>query len=253
MIKQMGQIAQVQNQLQNAASKPTQFNAALPMRLEVMEKLQGIRYMIKVGNIAMETKSIKELEIGGKYWAMMGKSSSGSITLSNLIKQPHLLKDQNMPLKLSSEILQEFLQDGTNPFDTMKNFLSDRLANAESKWEFTFLSHMLMSLRHKVLTLPLHYDDEKKDGLMQLRKKKFENQNALEFYSVFANLGATWGILRNIEGEIRLDISVMYESVARLLKNNLHELAFISQAHINVDSKITPLYDFNDFLLDLEG
>ena len=32
MIKQMGQIAQVQNQLQNAASKPTQFNAALPMR-----------------------------------------------------------------------------------------------------------------------------------------------------------------------------------------------------------------------------
>lgn len=110
-----------------------------------------------------------------------------------------------------------------------------------------------MSLRHKVLTLPLHYDDEKKDGLMQLRKKKFENQNALEFYSVFANLGATWGILRNIEGEIRLDISVMYESVARLLKNNLHELAFISQAHINVDSKIAPLYDFNDFLLDLEG
>ena len=156
MIKQMGQIAQVQNQLQNAASKPTQFNAALPMRLEVMEKLQGIRYMIKVGNIAMEPKSIQELEIGGKYWAMMGNSSSGSITLSNLIKQPHLLKDQNMPLKLSSEVLQEFLQDGTNPFDTMKNFLSDRLANAESKWEFTFLSHMLMSLRHKVLTLPLH-------------------------------------------------------------------------------------------------
>ena len=66
MIKQMGQIAQVQNQLQNAASKPTQFNAALPMRLEVMEKLQGIRYLIQVGNIAMETKSIKEFEIGGK-------------------------------------------------------------------------------------------------------------------------------------------------------------------------------------------
>ena len=89
MIKQMGQIAQVQNQLQNAASKPTQFNAALPMRLEVMEKLQGIRYMIKVGNIAMETKSIKELEIGGKYWAMMGKTLGGllrfQISSNNLI------------------------------------------------------------------------------------------------------------------------------------------------------------------------
>ena len=65
--------------------------------------------------------------------------------------------------------MQEFLK-GENPFDVMKGFLSERLASAESRWEFAFLSHMLMSLKQKVLTIPLRYDDESKDGLMQLKK-----------------------------------------------------------------------------------
>ncbi|WP_273212176.1 hypothetical protein [Helicobacter rodentium] len=252
MIKQLSQLAQVQNTLQNSANKPTQFNASLPMRLEVMEKMQGIRYMLKVGNIAMETKSLKELEIGGKYWAQMARGSAGGITLSNLIKQPDLLKEQNVPLKLSSEAMQEFLK-GENPFDVMKGFLSDRLANAESRWEFAFLSHMLMSLKQKVLTIPLHYDDESKDGLMQLRKKRIGEQECLEFYSVFANLGATWGLLWNFKEGVRLDISVMYEGVARLLRENLKELEFIRETNISVDSGIVPLYDFSNSLLDLEG
>lgn len=252
MIKQLSQLAQVQNTLQNSTSKPAQFNAALPMKLEVMEKMQGIRYMLKVGNIAMETKSLKELEVGGKYWAQMGRGSTGAITLSNLIKQPNLLKDQNLPLKLSSEAMQQFLE-GENPFDVMKGFLSERLANAESRWEFAFLSHMLMSLKQKVLTIPLHYDDESKDGLMQLRKKRVGLEECLEFYSVFANLGATWGMLWNFKDGVRLDISVMYEGVARLLRENLGELEFIRETNISVDSTIVPLYEFSNSLLDLEG
>ncbi|MDE5602315.1 MAG: hypothetical protein K2I71_00100 [Helicobacter sp.] len=252
MIKHLGQLTQIQNKLQNSASQPTQFNAVLPMRLEVMEKMQGIRYMLKIGNITMQTKSVKELEIGKKYWAIMGKSN-GSITLSNLIKQPDLLKTQNTPLKLDAEAMAQFLKEGENPFETMKGFLIDRLTQAESKWEFAFLSHMLMSLKQKVLTLPLYYDDEKKDGFLQLRKKKANNQDYLEFYSVFANLGATWGYLCKLDNNIKLDISVMYESVAKLLKNNLNELEFINQVDIYTNSEIKPLYDFNDFLLDLEG
>lgn len=214
--------------------------------------MQGIRYMLKVGNIAMETKSLKELEIGGRYWAQMARGSTGGITLSNLIKQPDLLKEQNVPLRLSSETMREFLQ-GENPFDVMKGFLSERLANAESRWEFAFLSHMLMSLKQKVLTLPLHYDDESKEGLMQMRKKKVGSQECLEFYSVFANLGATWGLLWDFKEGVRLDISVMYEGVARLLRENLGELEFIYETNINVDGGIVPLYDFSDSLLDLEG
>ncbi|WP_104721329.1 hypothetical protein [Helicobacter mesocricetorum] len=252
MIKQLRELTQIQNNLQNLATQPAQFNATLPIRLEVMEKMQGIRYMLKVGNITMETKSLKELEIGGKYWAIMGKSN-GSITLSNLIKQPDLLKTQNIPLKLSSEAMAQFLKEGDNPFETMKGFLIDRLAQAESKWEFAFLSHMLLSLKQKVLTLPLHYDDKEKDGFLQLRKKRVNNQDYLEFYSVFANLGATWGYLYKLDNHIKLDINVMYESIAKLLKNNLNELAFINQVNIYTNSEIKPLYDFNDFLLDLEG
>ncbi|MCI5968511.1 hypothetical protein [Helicobacter sp.] len=251
MIKQLHQLAQVQNTLQNSA-KTTQFNATLPIKLEVMEKLQGIRYMLKVGNTAMKTKSLKELQIGGKYWAMMGRTSTGSITLSNLIKQPNLLKDSNIPLKLNEKTLEQFLKNSENPFDVMKGFLTERLANAESKWEFAFLSHMLMSLRHKVLTLPLRYDDSK-DGFMQLKKKRIKEQECLEFYSVFSNLGATWGLLWDFKEGVRLDISVMYESVANLLRRNLDTLAFIQKTHINVNSNIVPLYEFSDSLLDLEG
>lgn len=252
MIKHLGLLTRIQNNLQNSVVQTAQFNATLPMRLEVMEKMQGIRYMLKIGNITMETKSLKELEIGGKYWAMMRKSN-GSITLSNLIKQPDLLKTQNTPLKLNPEAMAQFLKEGEMPFETMKGFLIDRLAQAESKSEFAFLSHMLTSLRQKILTLPLHYDDENKSGFLQLRKKKVRDQDYLEFYSVFANLGATWGYLYKLNNTIKLDISVMYESIAKLLKNNLNELGFINQTNIYTNSEIKPLYDFNDFLLDLEG
>lgn len=252
MIKQMGQLGQVQNALQNASNKPTQFNAALPMRLEVMEKYQGVRYMVKIGNVAMETKSLKELEVGGKYWAMMGKNN-GSITLSNLIKQPSMLKDSNIPLKLSAESLSQFLKESDNPFEVLKQFLGEKMASAESKWEFAFLSHMLMSLKHKVLTLPLNYEDENKNGFLQIKKRKSNNNDSLEFYSVFANLGATWGYLYKLDNGIRLDIFVMYESVARLLRNNLGELGFISETNIAINADIIPLYDFSDSLLDLKG
>lgn len=252
MIKQMGQLNKVQNTIQNASNKPTQFNAALPMRLEVMEKYQGVRYMVKIGNVAMETKSIKDLEVGGKYWAMMGKNN-GSITLSNLIKQPSMLKDANIPLKLTPDAISQFLKETDNPFDVLKQFLGDKMASAESKWEFAFLSHMLMSLKHRVLTLPLNYEDESKNGFLQMRKKKIKEQDVLEFYSVFANLGATWGYLYKIDSNVRLDIFVMYESVARLLRNNLHELLFIEEINIGINPNILPLYDFSDGLLDLKG
>lgn len=253
MIKQLAQMAQVQNNLQNSFSKTTQFNATMPIKLEVLEKMQGVRYMLKVGNVAMEVKSLKDLEIGKRYWALMGRDSTGSITLSNLIKQPNLLKDSNMPLRLNLETLSQFLQESTNPFENMKNFLSERLAMAESKWEFVFLSHMLMSLKHKVLTLPLTYEDESKNGLMQFKKKRINHINCLEFYSVFANLGATWGTLWDFKEGVRLDISVMFTSVADILQKNLKDLEYIRETHINVDNKIQPLYEFSDSLLNLEG
>ena len=252
MIKQLTQALQVHNQVGNAA-KTTTFNAALPVQLEVKEKLQGIRYMLKVGNVMLETKSMRELEIGGKYWAQMSKDRNGTMMLSNLIKQPRLLESQDLPLRLNMENLAKFLE-GEKPFDTMKGFLMERLMSAESKWEFAFLSHMLMSLKQKVLTLPITYDEEGKNGLMQLRKKKINEQDSLEFYSVFANLGAVWGVLRNFEEGVRLDISVMYESIAKILNNNLSELKFINETYISVDKDITPLYDFlEDHLLNLEG
>ncbi|MDE5591952.1 MAG: hypothetical protein K2I63_03215, partial [Helicobacter sp.] len=239
--------------LHNNISLPVQFNTAIPMRLEVLKKIRDISYLIKVGNIALETKSFKELEIGGKYWATIKKSSSGSIMLSNLIKEPHFMQDKDVPLKFDAQTIEKILTPKTkekSPFESFKDFLSERLVQAQSKWEFVFLSHLLISLKQKVLTLPLCYE-EKKNGILQLRKRKGKTQECLEFYSIFAHLGAISGVLYKLDQTLRLDIDVLYENVANLLQDNLKTLSLI--ANISINPHIKPLYDFSDSLLDVEG
>lgn len=253
MIKQLHQAAQVQNRIHESVRK-SEFNNTLPVRLEILEKIHGTRYMARVGNITLELKSLKDLQIGGKYWAMMNQSSQGAVLLSNLVKQPELLNYKLAPLRLTPNDLEQFLVGkDSDPFNSMKQFLGERLAMADSKWEFAFFSHMLLSLRQKVLTLPLRYDEGEKEGILQVKKRPAAKEE-LEFYCVFANLGACSGILREIEEITQLHINVLYESTASLLKNNLKELNFISEVSINVDENITPLYEFgNGKILDVKG
>lgn len=239
--------------LQNATKGDLRFNATLPIRLQVLEKLSGVRYMLKVGNQMLETKSQQELNLGGNYWANMSRTSAGAISLSNLIAQPKLLKEANLPLKLDAEAIAQFLKESSNPFEALRDFLAQKMSEAQSKWEFAFLSHMLLSLKNGVLSLPLGYDDESKNGFLQMKKRKKGAQNELEFYAVFANLGSSWGVLRDFSDGLRLDLRVLYESVARLLERNLDELEGIKHIEISVDKSLVPLYEFSDNLLNLVG
>lgn len=253
MIKQLQQASQVQNRIHESVRK-SEFNNTLPVRLEILEKIHGVRYMAKVGNITLELKSLQELQIGGKYWAMMNQSSQGAVLLSKLVKQPELLEYKLAPLRLTPNDLEQFLlSKDADPFSSMKQFLGERLAMADSRWEFAFFTHMLLSLRQKILTIPLRYDEGEKEGFLQVRKRP-KGKEEVEFYCVFANLGACSGILREIEEITQLHINVLYESTAHLLKDNLKELSFISEVSINIDENITPLYDFgNGKLLDIKG
>lgn len=256
MIQQLSQVAEVQNRLQNSTSAK-QFNASLPVSLEVMERTHSMRYMLKVGNTALETKSLKELQIGMKYWAHMGKSSAGSILLSNLIPQPALWSNLSKSAwRLSSKEMESLLDSsGANPWDKLRALLGERLSMAENRGEFLFLGNLLLSLQQKVLTLPLRYENEK-DSLLQMRSKRSRGGiTELEFYSIFVNLGAIKGkIFEPEEGEgAHLYLWTLYASTAALLEGELEELQGIKKTTIAVDEGIAPLYEAGDSLLNLKG
>jgi len=254
MIQHLSQLELVHNKIQNSTNAK-QFNAALPVTIEVSEQTHSMRYMLKIGNTTMETKSLKELIIGGKYWAEMNKSSQGSIILSNLILQPSLLDYKNPALRLPLDNLKALFEESKgNPAESLKQFLSERLAQASDRNEFLFLSNMLLSLSQHVLTIPLSYD-EGKNGYMQLRRKKKENtgEEFLEFYSVFAHLGAIEGKLFSSDGQTHLQLLVLYEQTKRFLDESRDDLAAISHISIGVDNRIVPFYDFSHSLLDMKG
>lgn len=252
MIQSLSTVAEVQNRLQNSTNAK-QFNAALPVNLEVIERTKSMRYMLKVGNTYLETKSLKELQAGMKYWAHMGKSSTGAILLSKLIPQPALLSQLAQSSWRLKERDLESLFDSSNPWDKLKNLLLERASMAENRADFLFLGNLLLSLQQKVITLPLRHENER-DSLLQMRAKKGRGGvSELEFYSVFASLGAVKGRLFELEGEIHLYLWTLYASAAALLEGELGALRGVSHTTIAVDEGIAPLYEASDSLLNLKG
>ncbi|MGP1450108.1 MAG: hypothetical protein ACTTJS_03130 [Wolinella sp.] len=255
MIQQLSQVAEVQNRLQNS-SVAKQFNASLPVSLEVMERTHGMKYMLKVGNSALETKSLKELQVGAKYWAHMGKSSMGSIMLSNLVTQPNIMSQfLKSSLRLGREELDSlFDQKGGNPWEKMQGFFSDKLANAETRADFLFSGNLLLSLQQKVITLPFRHENDR-DSLLQMRARKGINGiSELEFYSIFSNLGAIRGkIVEHAEEGAYLHLATLFRSSAEFLEGELGSLRGIAKTLISVDERISPLYESSDSLLNLRG
>lgn len=256
MIQQLSQVAEVQNRIQNS-NNAKQFNAALPVNIEVTEKTHSMRYMLKIGNTSLETKSLRELQIGAKYWAQMAKSSLGSILLSRLVPQPLLMAQfAKSSWHMSGEELESLLDPkGGNPWERFRSMLAERLSMSDSRADFLFLGNMLLSLQQRVLTIPLRHENEK-DSLLQMRGKRGEEgEDELEFYSIFSNLGALKGRLVALKGmqESNLYLSTLYQSTAELLKAELSELQGIAQAVISVDENIAPLYEASSSLLNVRG
>lgn len=235
----------------HAATKEKHFNASLPLTIKVLAKLKGDLYLLQIGTQKIETKSHKELLIGGRYWGEMGKSSLGHIALRNLVMQPQILQSfQHSPLNFSIDDLKSlFLEEQTeesNIFEDFKDFILQKLATASSKSEFLFLSNMLLALKSGVLNLIIG----EKENILQVKKNA---TNKIKFTAIMPILGMIEGEITHQNHDNILDIKVLYESTKEILEKNFENIRGFKVGAIRIDQNIKPMYEFKEQLLDIKG
>jgi len=235
-ISQVGKILKATNRL----NMPKEFNSKLPLTIEVKKQINPIRYLLKVGNKEMETKSYTQLEIGKKYKATLIQKNS-KIEIKNLKKLPEIFN--KMPKKTYS--LDDLLKD--NPLESKekyKNFLLNHLANSD-KNDFIFFTNLLLATQQNIYHL---FINENKKALLQLKPKK----RKLEFYGYFEHLGAVGGEIYLID-EIYLDLMVEFHNSLTLIEDNIKDLKGIILNSIK-QKDIKPLFEIRgDNLLNLKA
>ena len=129
-----------------------QFNNSLPVEIEVLKKIDYIRYLLKLGRKELSTKSYRDLEIGSKYLAQLSNNQEEAITLSNMQKIPQFLQT-DLALKVEFTILKSILSNKL-PITFFKKSIIDALKESNNKNEFKFLIKLLLSLEQNILTIP---------------------------------------------------------------------------------------------------
>ncbi len=216
-ISETGKILKTLNRLQSI-----EFNNILPVKLEVKEKISDIKYLIKLGNKEVETKSFIPLK-KGKYFAII-KDIRGNIQISNLKKLSKLA----------------ILFEKIEPKDTnTKQEILNHLAHASNKEEFIFYMNVLLAFKQKIYHI---FINAKKKALLQYKFHK----NKLKFYAVFNNLG-------ELEGEIFQETLNIYSPFKNTLQI-INENSQIINLKVNTFLKeVTPLYEFNENLFNLKA
>ena len=199
-----------------------EFNTTLPVKLEIKEQLNDIKYLINLGKKEVITKSFVPLK-KGKYFALV-KELHGNIQISNL--------------KKLSNIAIMFEKITPKEVHTKEQILH-HLANSNTKEEFIFYMNILLSFERKIYHL---FINEEKKALFQYKFHK----NKLQFYAVFNNLG-------EIEGEIfnqTLNIFSPFKNTLELIKQNEN----LINLKVNTFLKdVKPLYEFNENLINLKA
>jgi hypothetical protein len=215
----------------NRISDVSEFNATLPVKIEVKKQINPIRYIIQLGNKEVETKSSIPLTVGKKYFAEI-KEIKSKLQIGNLKEYPEILELlDKISLKSSKE-------KNLNLTTLNKQEILHHLANANSKTEFVFFTNILMALQEKIHHLIIN---EKKKALIQYKYAK----NRVKFYAVFHHLG-------ELEGEITENTLTVYSpynatlQLINLYKDELSLKLFVYK------KEVSSLYNFSESLLNLK-
>lgn len=240
----INKINKISNILKNAHIN---YNASLPVLIKVISKLKGDMYLLQIGAKNIQTKSVRTLNIGEKYWGEMGRSSLGHITLTNLVAQPKIMDFFNdAPLKFSLQNLMELSSNDEDIFEGFRDFLIQKLAQSASKEEFIFLGNILLGLKNGILSLVI----SEKNEVLQIKKIA---TNKVRFSAIMPTLAIVEGEIGIYNDERTLDIKVLYESTKAILEKHLSHLKGFKVGKISVEKHLSPLYECKEALLDVRG
>lgn len=215
------------------------FNANLPINVEVLEQMDKLRYRLKIGRKELNTKSQKPLFENEVYWGDFSQGEEGILKLSQLIRQPHLFQDKSAFLEAKLNEIIPYEQ--FSPASFHKNLLEQLLNEHLPSPLFRTFSYMLLALSKGVVHLPLQH--EAKRCLLQFSL----NKQRCSFYLALENMGPIEGIITP-QG---IEIFVLYEKSLFFLEKQLPKLDMI--ASLDLRKEIHPLFDTRELMLDMKG
>lgn len=116
MIRDVSSLEILKNALTQVSKNPN-ISSATPLSIEVLEKLDLTKYLIKLGGKTIEATSQHELQANTKYWAEAKNEDNKTVNLQNVLKKPDIL--QNFSKLLETPVAQ------TLDFEKIKQAIND--------------------------------------------------------------------------------------------------------------------------------
>ena len=247
-------LSNILNNLNNIDAKNAKTIIKL-LSIDVLKSLDNNKYQILLNNKILTAHSQRQLMEGERYFARFEENKNAQVVLSKLIKTPKLLK--NLTLLNDTKLIYEQkdllkLLSSKESVTKFKDNILQEMLKTNHKETFNTLTHLLFSLNQNVFTIPMFFYDYL--GFLQIKKRynKKTKKSYLNFYAVFANLGAISGLVSASMEGIKIDINVAFEEVKDFLETQKENISY--NINIRVLEDITPLYDItpNNQILDIK-
>ena len=226
----INQISKIQK-IVSGQSGSVILNTSLPVSIKVVEKTGYNRYILEFNEKKLNTKSMKNLKIGGQYW---GEISSGSenIVIQNLYEKPNFIPANT--LLNGIDLIERLVNEPQ--IDWFYDHIKDKLTTTNSKAEFEIYTNMLMALQKKIIYIPFMYGKN-----VCIFEMKIEKNDTL-IYIIFSNFPP---ILFSFEGKKCNMITTPFKKLAKFL-----ECEFETKTAVK---EVVELYSLQQQILDLKS